>query len=320
MLFTEISPYDENFLSVSNIHTIYYEQSGNPEGLPIVFLHGGPGSGTDPNHRRYFDPKFYRIILLDQRGCGKSTPHACIEENTTFDLIEDLDKLRRYLKIEKWVVFGGSWGSLLAMSYAVIYPKTVIGIILRGIFFCSSEEMEWFYYTGAPKVFPESYEQLLSLLEEDEDILKGYHRLINSEDQTVALKASKAWSGYEARALKLKYDPEFSQRVHDPKKSLAIAKIETHYFFNKGFFPDSNWLFDRLNILNSLPIYIVHGRYDMVCPVKNAFTLKKHCPHVILSIIEDAGHAGSEPGILEELIKITNITKFQWSKDKNILF
>ncbi|NBO24312.1 MAG: prolyl aminopeptidase [Chlamydiae bacterium] len=305
-LFKEIEPYRKGFLKVSQLHNLYYEESGNPEGIPILFLHGGPGSGTDANHRRYFDPQFYRIILFDQRGCGKSTPHAELKENTTFDLCEDIEKIKSHLNISKWVIFGGSWGSLLAICYSIMHKNSVHGLILRGIFLSSDEDLDWFYYSGAPKIFPEAYEHLVALVPPGQKILPAYHQLLNDPDKEVQLQAAKAWSSYEARALKLKFDQSFMHRIFDPHKSLAISKIETHYFIHHCFLPSKTWIFDHLKDLSDLPIKIIHGRYDMVCPVKNALILKEYCPQAEVVIVEDAGHSGSEMGILDELVKATN--------------
>ncbi len=309
MLYPELEPFEMGYLNVSTLHSIYYEQSGNPKGIPILFLHGGPGSGTDSNHRRYFDPNHYRIILFDQRGCGKSTPHASTEENTTFHLTDDIEKLRAHLKINRWILFGGSWGSFLALTYAILNPQNVMGLILRGIFFCSKEDLNFFLYEATPKLFPENYEELLSLLNPNENLLDGYHRLLNHPNPIIAIQAAKTWSSYEARSLKIAFDQEFFSRIHDPKKSLSIAKIETHYFLNHAFLPYANWLFDQLNKIDQIPCEIIHGRYDVICPVKNAYMLKKYLPKAKLTIVEEAGHAGSDPKIREALLQATNYFK-----------
>jgi proline iminopeptidase len=306
MLYPEIEPYQIGHLQVSTIHQIYFEESGNPKGQPILFLHGGPGSGTDSNHRRYFDLSHYRIILFDQRGCGKSTPHACIEENTTFDLVDDIEKLRQHLKIDSWIIFGGSWGSLLGLTYAILHPKKTSALILRGIFLCTDDDLNWFFYDGAPKVFPEFYAKLIEVVPQKESILACYQKLLNHPDESICLDAATRWNGYEGRALKMQYDEEFFKRIYDPKISLPIARIECHYFINEGFFKQKDWLLSRLHTLNSIPMKIIHGRYDMVCPIQNAFILKNACPNAELFIVEDAGHASSEPGILKALIESTN--------------
>lgn len=306
MFYPQIEPFDSGYLKVSPIHELYYEQSGNPMGKPVVFLHGGPGSGVDENHRRYFDPDFYRIILFDQRGAGKSLPSACIVENTTFDLVEDMEKLRRHLNIEKWGIFGGSWGSLLGLAYAIHHFDKVAFLILRGIFLSSKEDLNWFFHTGAPNIFPEEYEKLLKLVKPNHSVIDSYYELLNQQDEKGALEAAISWSHYEIRALKLQFDEEFFSRAHDPKKSLSIAKIETHYFKNLCFLPNPDWLLESVKVLKNIPITIVHGRYDMVCPVKNAFLLKKYLPHAELKIAELAGHAGSEVGNLTLLIQALN--------------
>jgi len=307
--FPFIEPYDRGYLPVSSIHTLYYEQSGNPDGCPIVFLHGGPGSGVDPNHRRYFDPQFYRIILFDQRGAGQSTPHASIEENRTFDLVEDMEKLRVHLNIPKWALFGGSWGSLLALVYAVIHRKRVACMILRGLFLGLESDLNWFFRDGAPHIFPEEFENLSRFTLPGLSLIPSiYHHLVHG-DPTLASSAVSAWCRYEVRALKLQFDEEFLARAQDHQKSIAIARIETHYFAHGCFLPSPDWLIQQLPSIQDLPMTLVHGRYDMVCPVANSWRLHRLLPSSRLMIAELAGHAGSEPGNLALLIDATEYYK-----------
>jgi proline iminopeptidase len=305
LLYPEITPYQTGYLQVSSIHNIYYEECGNKHGKPILFLHGGPGTGTDSGHRRYFDPEAYRIILVDQRGAGKSTPYASTVDNTTWDLVEDLEKLKNHLQIEKWVVFGGSWGSTLSLAYAITYPKSIKGLILRGIFLCSSEELKWFFEFGASQIFPEYFEKLKSLIDPSESIIEGYSRLLHSPIKEVSHEAARVWVTWEARALRLLFDQELFAKFTDPEKIIPIAKIECHYFKHHAFFPTPNWILDNVHRLDHFPIEIVHGRYDMVCPFKSAHELKKRLPHAKLTVVEDAGHTASEPGILKALIRAT---------------
>lgn len=301
-------PYQTGYLKVSDLHEIYYEQSGNPEGAPIIFLHGGPGGGTDADHRRYFNPKHYRIILFDQRGCGKSKPNAELRENTTWDLVADIEKIRTHLKIDKWLVFGGSWGSTLALTYAVTHSVHVKGLVLRGIFLCRREELEWFYQEGASWIFPDIWERYWSYIPESErsDMMKAYYKRLTHESPTVRLEAAKIWSQWEAATSRLYVDPKMIEAFEEPEKALAFARIECHYFMNNAFFPTANFLLENASKLAKIPGIIVQGRYDVVCPAKSAWELHRAWPQAEIKIISDAGHAASEPGVRAALIDATD--------------
>lgn len=306
-----IEPYQKGFLKVSDIHEIYYEQSGNPEGSPVVFLHGGPGGGTDADHRRYFDPQHYRIILLDQRGCGKSRPNAELRENTTWDLVADIEKIRKLLKIETWLVFGGSWGSTLALAYAIQHPERVKGLVLRGIFLCRPEELRWFYQEGASWIFPDVWERYWNHIPVDErsDLMKAYHKRLTSEDSEVRLQAAKVWSQWEAATSRLYVDMQSIEAFEEPEKALAFARIECHYFMNNAFFPTANYILENVDKIRKIPGVIVQGRYDVVCPAKSAWDLHCKWPEAEIQIMPDAGHAASEPATRAALIAATDQMK-----------
>ncbi|MBS0625824.1 MAG: prolyl aminopeptidase [Verrucomicrobia bacterium] len=303
-----IEPNKTGHLRVSNEHELYWEESGNPRGKPVIFLHGGPGSGTEAGHRCFFDPKRYRIILMDQRGCGKSLPHSSLHENTTWDLVEDVEKLRKFLKIDSWVVFGGSWGSTLSLAYAETYPETVSALILRGIFLCRRAELLWFYQNGAHNIFPEEWEKFLAPipLGEREDMMQAYYRRLTSPDESIRKKAAKAWTRWEGAALKLILDPALLDSFTEDRHADAIARIECHYFVNNCFLKTDNWLIEQVHRIRKIPGVIVHGRYDVVCPFINAWDLHKAWPEAKLEIIPDAGHAASEPGITDALVRATD--------------
>jgi proline iminopeptidase len=305
--FPPLEPYRTGRLPVGGGHTLYYEESGNPEGKPIVFLHGGPGSGTQPSHRTFFNPAVYRIILFDQRGCGKSVPYAELEENTTWDLVADLERLRAALHIDRWVVFGGSWGSTLALAYAESHPERVKGLILRGIFLAREKELRWFYQSGAHQIFPEQWEVFIAEIppEERGDLMGAYYRRLTSSDAAVRRRAAIAWAGWVGAALRLHYDPALFQEFTEPHKAVAIARIECHYFVHRAFFNTDNWLIEQAHRIAHLPTVIVHGRYDMICPFETAWELHRALPNARLEVIPDAGHAASEPGIADALLRAT---------------
>jgi proline iminopeptidase len=307
-LYPEIEPYQTHLLRVSNLHELYIEEAGNPKGQPVLFLHGGPGGGIRPKHRRYFDPKHYRIILFDQRGAGKSTPHAALEENTTWHLVDDIEKIRHHFGINKWIVFGGSWGSTLALAYAETHPAAVRGLILRGIFLCHPAEIKWFYQEGAHWIFPDLWERFIEPIpvEERGDLLTAFYRRLTSSDEKIRLQAAKAWSGWEGATIKLIPDPETYAQFTQDDVATAIARIECHYFTNGAFFRNPDQLLEDAGKIQHIPTVIVHGRYDIVCPVKNAWDLHKALPSARLEIIPDAGHAVDEPGILDALIRATD--------------
>lgn len=311
-LFPEIEPYRTGYLPVSDIHTIYFEEAGNPDGKPVLFLHGGPGGGIHPVYRQYFDPEFYRIILLDQRGCGKSTPYAELRENTTWDLVEDIEKLRVLLDIDQWIVFGGSWGSTLAISYAVTHPDRIVGLILRGIFLCRKWEINWFYQDGASHIYPDAWENFLAPIPFDQrdDLITAYFKLLTSIDQDVQLKAAQAWSVWEAATSKLIQDPKAMSDFENPQRAVAFARIECHYFVNEAFMPYDGYLLEKVRAIDYIPTRIVQGRYDVVCPIQTAWELTKVMPRARLVVVQDAGHSISEPGIIRELIQATEDYKF----------
>ena len=303
MLFPAIQPGRTWRFPVSDLHTLYLEESGNPEGVPLVFLHGGPGGSCEPGHRRFFDPEAYRIILFDQRGSGKSRPHASLEQNTTWDLVADLEKIREFLEIDKWVVFGGSWGSTLALAYAQSHPERVLGLILRGIFLARDEDVRWFFGGEAARVFPEAWEHFLEPipLDERDDIVGAYYRRLTSSNEIVRMGAAKAWSIWEGSSVTLMPDKNVVNHFSDPHIALSIARIECHYFRHNCFFRP-NQLLEDMSRIENIPGYIVHGRYDMVCPVDQAVLLKQHWNNAELNVISDAGHAVTEHGISRALV------------------
>ena len=310
-LFAPIEPFKTEHLKVSPLHEVYVEQSGNPEGQPIVFLHGGPGGGTDPKHRQFFDPAHYRIVLLDQRGCGKSRPTAELEENGTWELVHDLELIRKHLGIRKWIVFGGSWGSTLALAYAVKHPTRVKGLILRGIFLCRPQEIRWFYQEGTSQLFPDLWDQYLAPIPEEErgDLVMAYHKRLTSPDRATQLEAARAWSKWEGATSKLYVSQEMIDSFDDDKHALEFARIENHYFVNNAFFESPNFLLDNMEKIREIPGVIVQGRYDVVCPPRSAWDLHKAWPESQLHIVPDAGHSAWEPGIQAKLVEATEAFK-----------
>ncbi len=307
-LYPVIEPFDTGRLKVSPIHELYYEQVGNPTGKPAVFLHGGPGGGITPEYRRYFDPEIYRVVLFDQRGSGRSTPPASLEENTTWHLVSDIEQLREHLRIDTWQVFGGSWGGTLALAYAETHPKRVCELVLRGIFLCRPKEIQWFYQEGASAIFPDVWEEYLKIIPERErsDMVSAYYRRLTSEDHTVRLEAARAWSIWEGSTSKLFFDPEMIEKFANPEFALAFARIECHYFMNNSFFNSDNYLIENVEKIRHIPSIIVQGRYDVVCPLTSAWDLHKAWPEAQLHIIPDAGHSISEPGIIDALVEATD--------------
>jgi proline iminopeptidase len=307
-LYPPIEPYDEGMLPVSPVHTIYYEQSGNPKGTPVVFLHGGPGGGTVADYRRFFDPKAYRIVLFDQRGSGKSTPHASLEENTTWHLVEDIEKIRGHLEIESWVVFGGSWGSTLALTYAEKHPERARALVLRGIFLCRPSEIRWFYQEGASNIYADVWEQYVNVIPPAErgDMLAAYYRRLTSDDEATRVEAARAWSVWEGSTSKLYPDPDLIDHFGDPHFAIAFARIECHYFTHNSFFETDNYLIENVERIRDIPTVIVQGRYDVVCPMTSAWDLHRAFPEADLQLIPGAGHSALEPGTRSALVEATD--------------
>jgi proline iminopeptidase len=307
-LFPEIEPYRTGWLKVSNLHDIYFEECGSPSGQPALMVHGGPGGGCNPGMRRYHDPSGYRIILFDQRGCGRSTPHASIEKNTTWDLVADMERLRVHLGIDKWQLCGGSWGSTLALAYAQTHPERVSALVLRGIFLLRQAELEWFYQEGCNWLFPDAFESYAAPIPPAERgrMIEAYHRRLTSGDRRIELEAARAWSIWEGTTLSLLHDQERIQKFGSDTYALAFARIECHYFINKGFLRSDNQLIEDAARIAHIPGTIVHGRYDVVTPVKNAWDLSKAWPLADLKIVPDAGHAMTEPGIVHEIVEATD--------------
>ncbi|HEY8943283.1 MAG TPA: prolyl aminopeptidase [Polyangiaceae bacterium] len=306
--YPEIDPYRTGTLPVSGGHTLYFEESGNPSGKPVVFLHGGPGGGTSPKQRRFFDPKRYRIVLFDQRGCGKSKPHASLEHNTTWDLVSDIERLREHLGVDRWQVFGGSWGSTLALAYAETHPERVTELVLRGIFLLRRWELEWFYQRGTSALFPDAfqkYEQAIPPAERS-DLIGAYHRRLTSSDPEVQKRAARVWSVWEASTSHLFPDEAYIQSCAGDDFSLAFARIEAHYFVHGGFLKRENQLIEDIGRIRHVPAVIVQGRYDVVCPVRSAWELSEAWPEARFVIVPDAGHSAFEPGILHELVNATD--------------
>lgn len=295
-------------LKVSDVHEIYWEESGNPRGKPVVFLHGGPGGGTEPKQRCFFDPARYRIVLFDQRGSGQSTPHACLEENTTWHLVSDMEALRAQLGIERWQVFGGSWGSTLALAYSQKYPERVSELVLRGIFLLRRSELTWFYQEGASRLFPDAWEKFLAPIPPHErgDLMGAYHRRLTSSDAQQRQEAARAWSVWEATTAHLLADLGHVAHAAEDEFSLAFSRIECHYFVNRGFFTHESQLLDDAVKIRHIPTTIVHGRYDVVCPLESAWDLKRVLPDATLRVVPDAGHSAFEPGIVHELVTATD--------------
>ena len=294
-LYPKIKPYDSGFLNVDE-HQVYFEQSGNPNGKPALFLHGGPGGGGSEDVRRFFNPNLYRIVVFDQRGCGRSKPHGCLENNTTWDLVSDIENLRKKLSIEKWLVFGGSWGSTLSLAYAQAHPKSVSELVLRGIFLLRKEELHWFYQDGASRIFPEAWSGFLDIIDEDkrDNLMNAYHEIFKSTDKEKRLKAAVAWSKWEAATSSLSYKPSLVEEFSDPEFALAFALIENHYFINKGWFDTENQLIENIDKIRSIPAVIVQGRYDVVCPMKTAWELSKAWPEAEMIIAPSSGHTAFE--------------------------
>jgi proline iminopeptidase len=307
-LYPEIEPYRTGRLRVSDVHELYFEESGNPQGKPVVFLHGGPGGGTDVKYRRFFDPKSYRIVMFDQRGCGRSTPHASLEENTTWHLVSDIEALRTHLGIERWQVFGGSWGSTLALAYAETHPERVTELVLRGIFLLREQEIQWFYQRGCSAIYPDAWEHYLLPIPEAErgDLLHAFYRRLTSSEPQVQLEAARAWSIWEGSTSRLLPDPNLVERFGNDSFATAFARIECHYFVNKGFFEVDGQLLRDVHRIRHIPAVIVQGRYDVVCPMESAWALHRAWPEAQFVVVPDAGHSALEPSITRTLVAATD--------------
>jgi len=307
-LYPEIEPYRHGMLRVSELHTLYWEQCGNPAGKPVVILHGGPGGGCTAKYRRYHDPVKYCITLFDQRGAGRSTPHACLEENTTWDLVADMERLRQHLNIEKWQVFGGSWGATLAVAYAETHPTRMLDLVLRGLFLLRRGELLFFYQDGASRVFPDAWAPYRDYIPEAErgDFMAAYAKRLTGPDEAVQLEAAKVWSIWEGSTCRHDPDPAAAADYGDPHFALAFARIENHYFINKAFFECDDQLLRDAGRLRGIRGVMVHGRYDMVCPLGNSWDMKERWPEAELRICPNSGHAASEPEIISELVTYTD--------------
>ncbi len=309
-LYPELQARRTGTLPPEDGHTVWFEESGNPDGIPVVFVHGGPGGGTQPLYRRFFDPARYRIVLFDQRGCGQSTPHAELEHNNTWALVSDMERLRERLGIQAWVVFGGSWGSTLSLAYSQNHPDRTLAIILRGIFLLRQQELEWFYQDGASRMFPDAWEQYLQAIPDDErdDLLQAYYRRLTHPDQTVRVSAARAWSRWEAATSKLIPSPSLVESFQDARFAEAFARIESHYFVHGGFLDHPDQLLHNVERIRHIPGFIVQGRYDVVCPPQTAWDLHQAWPEAEYHVVPDAGHSATEPGIVDRLVDATDRT------------
>ncbi len=306
-LFPDIEPYDSGRLQVDAVHSVYYEQCGNPQGKPAIFVHGGPGGGSSTVHRRFWDPAVYRIILFDQRGCGRSRPHAELRNNTTWDLVDDMERIREHLGVDRWQLFGGSWGSTLALAYAQQHPERVTEMVLRGIFLLRQREVQWYYQEGASRLFPEAWQQYLEPIprEERDDMVGAYYRRLTSSDRAERVQAARAWSMWEGSTSRLVPDAELIKRTGDEAFAEAFARIECHYFINGGFFQEDGQLLKNIDRIKHIPATIVQGRYDVVCPAESAHDLHQAWPNSNLVIAPQSGHSALEPEITTALLAAT---------------
>ena len=307
-LYPEIEPFNTGYLKVSDIHTVYFEESGNPEGKPAIFVHGGPGGGSNPAHRRYHDPSKYRIVVFDQRGCGRSTPYASLQDNTTWHLVSDMEAIREHLGIEKWQVFGGSWGSTLGLAYAQTHPQRVTELVLRGIFMLRRSELIWFYQHGASHIFPDAWDSYLQAIPEVEhgDLISAYYRRLTSEDENVRNAAARAWSVWEGSTSYLVQNPDHIAHAGEDDFAVAFARIECHFFVNGGFFEVDGQILRDIDSIRHIPGVIVQGRYDVVCPMRSAWDLHKAWPESELHVVANAGHSANEVGIIDQLVRATD--------------
>ena len=304
-LYPEIEAYQTGFMATDSVHEIYWEQSGNPEGIPVIVLHGGPGGAVNPGMRRYFDPAKYRIVMLDQRGCGRSRPNASLEDNTTWTLIADIERLREQLGIDKWVVFGGSWGSTLSLAYAITHPDRALSLVLRGIFLLTKPELHWFYQDGASHIFPDAWERFLEPIPEAErdDLMGAYYKRLTGPDQAERERCAVAWSSWEGETVSVEGPNARPDKFAEPDFAVAFARIENWFFTNAGFFEEDGWLLKNVDRMRHLPCWIAQGRFDVVTPISGAWALHRAWPEAHLDIVGDAGHASSEPGIVDSLVR-----------------
>lgn len=307
-LFAENEPFARGFLPTGGPHEIYYEECGAPDGKPCVILHGGPGGAINPTMRRFFDPSKWRMVLFDQRGCGRSTPNASLEDNTTWSLIEDIERLRESLGIEKWCVFGGSWGSTLALCYAIKHPERVESLVLRGIFLLTPRELRWFYQDGAGMLFPDAWKRFCAPIppEERHDMISAYHKRLTDPDRRVQAAAAAAWSQWEGDTISIRGPDGRPTKFNEIDFAIAFARIECHFFANLGFFPEEGWILKNADRIAHIPGWIVQGRFDVVTPLEAAFNLRDALPKVKLDVIWDAGHASTEPGVIDGLVRATD--------------
>ena len=315
ILYPPIKPFVQHSLQVDNTHVLHIEECGNPKGIPVIFIHGGPGASYSAIHRQFFNPNQYRIILFDQRGCGQSKPHGCLTNNTTAHLIEDMEKIRRHLHIDKWLLFGGSWGSTLSLLYAQTYPERVFGLILRGIFLCREEDIHWFYQSGANRFFPEYWEDFIAPIppEEHHNMVNAYYKRLTNNDEIARMRAAESWSVWEGRTSHLQTDPNTVDQFSDPYHALALARIECHYFQHYAFI-EYNQILSNATSIAHLPTHIIQGRYDMICPVNQAMELQDKLPKAQLTICNHAGHSAMELEIAQALVIATDQFATQHNK------
>jgi proline iminopeptidase len=308
VLYPDIEPFAFGWMGTGGQHEVYYEQCGNPQGKPAVVLHGGPGGATNPTMRRFFDPDRWRVVLFDQRGCGRSRPNASLDQNTTWTLIEDIERLRVQMGVEKWSVFGGSWGSTLALAYAITHPERVESLVLRGVFLLTKRELDWFYQQGASMMFPDAWARFAAPIPEAErgDMVAAFHRRLTHADRRVQVEAAAAWSQWEGDTISIRGPEARPSKFNEVDFAIAFARIECHYFINRGFFPSDNWILENVDRIRDIPGWIVQGRFDVVTPLESAWRLKTAWPEARFDIVWDAGHASTEPGIVDALIRATD--------------
>lgn len=307
-LFADNEPFASGWLPADGAHEIYYEECGHPKGKPCVILHGGPGGAINPTMRRFFDPAKWRMALFDQRGCGKSRPNASLEDNTTWSLIGDIERLREHLGVEKWCVFGGSWGSTLALAYAIQHPERVESLVLRGVFLLTERELSWFYQDGACMLFPDAWQRFCAPIPADErsDMIAAYHKRLTDPDRRVQAEAAAAWSQWEGDTISIRGPEARPSKFNEIDFAIAFARIECHFFANHGFFPEEGWILKNAAKLKDIPGWIVQGRFDVVTPMEAAWKLKAAWPHSRFEVVWDAGHASTEPGIVDALVRATD--------------